>query len=54
MNEPYIPITIYPPEGSKFAVCMKCKNPCVVGLEEERDWCLMCLMMADDEWLGFI
>ena len=51
MRESYIPVTVYPPEGDRFIECAKCKNPCVVGVEEIRGVCLMCLMGGLSEGL---
>jgi|KBSMisStaDraftv2_1062788.scaffolds.fasta_scaffold296803_3 hypothetical protein len=47
MSETCPIIEIYPPEGNKFVECIKCKNPCVVGVDENRNVCLMCLIMEE-------
>jgi hypothetical protein len=49
MSDSYTPITIYPEQGDKFVECVRCKNPCVVGIEEERNTCLMCLMFEGED-----
>lgn len=48
-GDTYIPIVIYPPDGKRFSFCVKCNNPCVVGVEEDRDTCIMCLMYPETE-----